>query len=55
VSGQSPRRHTDRICILSVYEEEAFEGIVVWDVDSIDAAVRAADGTARHPAAVRIE
>ena len=29
--------------------------VVIWDVDSIDAAVRAPDGTIRHPATVRIE
>jgi hypothetical protein len=29
--------------------------VVIWDVDSIDAAVRAPDGTIRHPAEVRIE
>lgn len=29
--------------------------VVIWDVDSIDAAVRAPDGTVRHPATVRIE
>jgi hypothetical protein len=29
--------------------------LVIWDVDSLDAAVRAPDGTTHHPAAVRIE
>ena len=29
--------------------------IVIWDVDSIDAAVRAPDGSVHHPAAIRIE
>ena len=29
--------------------------LVIWDVDSLDAAVRAPDGAVRHPAAVRIE
>jgi len=29
--------------------------LVIWDVDSLDAAVRVPDGTTRHPAAVRIE
>ncbi|HEY8106331.1 MAG TPA: hypothetical protein VIE46_09500 [Gemmatimonadales bacterium] len=29
--------------------------IVIWDVDSIDAAVRAPDASVHHPAAIRIE
>ncbi len=29
--------------------------LVIWDVDSLDAAVRLPDGATRHPAAVRIE
>jgi hypothetical protein len=29
--------------------------IVIWDVDSIDAAVRAPDGSVHHPATIRIE
>jgi hypothetical protein len=29
--------------------------LVVWDVDSVDAVVRRADGTVQHPAAVTIE
>lgn len=29
--------------------------MVIWDVDSIDAAVRAPDGSVHHPATIRIE